>query len=219
MSLIEYPEHLSCIVFTVGCQFRCGYCQNPDLALSRISPIDSKIVLEKIRNKRKYLDGCVITGGEPLLQQDIEDFCRILKNYGYDVMIETNGYFYEKLRNLIENNLVDYVAMDYKAPINKYQRIVNVPIDISRIEAARDLIMKSNIKYEFRTTVAREILSLEDLVQITREIKGADLYIIQNFRNQSVLDPEFKHYKPYTTKELEKIKPYLLENVKNLVIR
>lgn len=222
LSLIDYPSRISAVVFTQGCNFRCDYCHNPEL----VDPsqyqnlISEKEILTFLKKRKGDLDAVVITGGEPLLQIDLEDFLKKIKVLGYLIKLDTNGSFPEKLRKIIKEKLVDYIAMDIKGPLDKYQKISNSKIEQNKIEESIKLIMDSGIDYEFRTTIVRSQLSGNDFTKIGEMIKGAKLYALQKFVPSKTLNPAFIKEVSYSDEELEKIKKKMIElfNI-NCIIR
>ena len=211
-TLLDFPSKVACIVFTPGCNFRCPYCYNSDFVIpEKIEEIKDIFIPENIffnflKTRNGFLDGVVISGGEPTLQVDLIDFINKIKELGYKVKIDTNGTNPKIILELIEEKIIDYVAMDVKAPIEKYQSITNVLVNIDNILESINIIKDSNIEYEFRTTIIKEQLSQEDLEHIAKMIEGSKKYYLQKFRNNSViLDPSFKDMNSYSDKELEDI--------------
>lgn len=170
-SLIDYPDRIAAVVFTQGCNFRCPYCHNPSLVYPEHygALIDTEEVLGFLQKRQGLLDGVVITGGEPLLQQDIEQFILSVKRMGYKVKLDTNGSMPEMLQALLSNGLVDYVAMDYKAPLRAYSRVASVEVDTEKIMESVSHIVNSGVHYEIRTTLYSG-LGLSSLVDIVREL-------------------------------------------------
>ena len=153
-SLVDYPEKLTAVVFTIGCNFRCGYCHNPELIKLKE---DSKILDETdlfvyLEKRKGLLDAVTITGGEPTLQPDLYNFIKKIKNIGYLIKLDTNGTNPEVLEKLLRENLLDYIAMDIKNSIDNYNKVVRNFTDKEKILKSIDLIMKSGLNYEFRTT-------------------------------------------------------------------
>lgn len=184
MTMLDYPGKVACTVFTGGCNFRCPFCHNAML----VTDIDENAVYAEDEilsylNKRKgIIDGVCITGGEPLLQNDIGDFLVKVKETGMPVKLDTNGSYPEKLRELVSRGLVDYVAMDIKNSKEKYPLTVGLPgYDIGKIEESVEFLMSGAVDYEFRTTVVREFHTAEDIVKITEWIAGAKRYFLQGF--------------------------------------
>ena len=171
-SFIDYPGKISSIFFTVGCNFNCVYCHNWQIisGTSLHSKEIEKKGFEWLEKKKDVIEGVSITGGEPCLQKDLISFISLLKEKGFLVKLDTNGSFPEVVKEVLEKKLIDYIAMDVKAPFSKYSEIVGVDIDISLLKKSIRLIMESGIDYEFRTT-AYPLLSLEDYKEISLQIK------------------------------------------------
>jgi len=221
-SLIDYPKKSSAIIFTQGCSFRCDYCHNPEL----INPllfqdlISEEEVLSFLEKRKDKLDAIVVTGGEPFVQPDLESFLKKLKRLGYLIKIDTNGSFSDQLEKIIEEKLVDYIAMDIKGPLEKYHQISNSKIDLEKIKKSIKLIINSGIDYEFRTTVVKSQLSESDFIKIGEMIKGAKFYALQKFIPTKTLNPEFLKEVSYSDEELEKIRQNLVESFSiNCIIR
>lgn len=223
-SLIDYPKKISAVVFAVGCNFRCPYCHNPELVdpallISNASRVTSNELFDFLKNRKNKLDGVVITGGEPTLQSDLLDFVSKVKDLSFLVKLDTNGSFPDVIKKLIDNSLLDYIAMDIKAPFKKYREIINADLDLAKIKESIGLIMSSNIDYEFRTTVVRSQLSMEDILSIAKMIEGAELFVLQRFTPTKTLDPNFINEQTYSGEELDNLRIELLKLVKNCMIR
>ena len=220
LSLIDYPGKLSAVVFTRGCNFRCPYCHNPELIESNGGDIiEEEEVLSFLDERKGKLDGVVLTGGEPALQSDIAEFLEKVKRLGFFIKLDTNGSYPERIKELIDRKLLDYIAMDIKAPLDKYNRITLTSIDTGRIVESIYLIMNSGIDYEFRTTAVRSLLSRDDFSRIGEMIKSAKLFALQEFRPTKTLDPDFLKETSYTKRELEEISISLKELVSKVIIR
>lgn len=220
LSLIDYPGKLSAVIFTRGCNFRCPYCHNPELIEgNNVNIIEKEEVISFLNERRGKLDGVVLTGGEPTLQSDITDFLEKVKELGFVIKIDTNGSNPEKLRELIDKKLVDYIAMDIKAPLDNYKKVTILEVDTKKILESIQVIMNSNLDYEFRTTVVKSLLSKDDVLEIGEIIKSAKLFVLQEFRRTKTLDPDFVKEASYTREELEEIKISLERLVKSVVIR
>lgn len=190
LTLLDYPSHTACTIFLKGCNFRCPFCHNIDLLELKNDNYDIKedeliIFLEERKGK---IEGVCITGGEPLINniEEIESFIKKIKNMGYLIKIDTNGYFPDKLKYLINKKLVDYVAMDIKSGFNKYMSTCGLNNDnnlIENIKKSIDLIINSNIEYEFRTTLVNGIHDENDFLEIKNMIKGAKKYYLQNYHH------------------------------------
>ena len=220
LSLIDYPGKLSAVVFTRGCNFRCPYCHNPELIESNGGDIiEEDKILSFLDERKGKLDGVVVTGGEPTLQSEIVEFLERIKRLGFFVKLDTNGSYPERIKELIDRKLLDYIAMDIKAPLYKYNRTTLTSIDTERIVESIHLIMNSGIDYEFRTTVVRSLLSRDDFPKIGEMIKSAKLFVLQEFRPTKTLDPDFLKETSYTKRELEEISISLKELVSKVIIR
>lgn len=208
-SLLDFPEKIAAIVFTVGCNFRCGYCHNPEL-INGEAKIEE--VFEFLKTRQGKLDGVVITGGEPCLQKDLPEFIKQVKELGFAVKLDTNGSFPEMLEKVLPD--LDYVAMDIKAPLEKYSQIVNVDVDTSKILKSIEVLKNGGVDYEFRTTVVKSQLSFEDFEKIGQLIQGAPRYYLQRFEASKILDKSLENEKTYSTEEFERIIDILKSYVK-----
>ena len=212
-SLLDFPEKIAAIVFTMGCNFRCGYCHNPEL-INGEAKIEE--VFEFLKTRQGKLDGVVITGGEPCLQKDLPEFIKQVKELGFAVKLDTNGSFPEMLERVLPD--LDYVAMDIKAPLEKYSQIVNVDVDTSKVLKSIEILKNGGVDYEFRTTVLRSQISLEDFEKIGQLIKGAPRYYLQKFVASKILDKSLENEKTYSSEEFERIieilKPYVKAEVR-----
>jgi len=212
LSLIEYPGKIVAVVFTGGCNFRCPFCQNPDLVLNsaKLPSICEEEVINYLISKRKWLDGLAITGGEPTIHKGLPDFLAKVKKVGFLVELETNGSEPLMMKDLIDNHLIDYVAMDIKSPLvwEKYKEAAGIDNKelFERVKQSLKLLLKSRVRYEFRTTVVPGLLTEEDIIKIAERIKGAKRYVLQQFIAEKTLQENYKNIKPYSLEELEKIK-------------
>lgn len=196
MTLLDFPGKVACTLFTGGCNLRCPFCHNAFLVTEiDNSQVYSEDEIIKFLNTRiGLLDGVCITGGEPLLQNDISDFIKKIKELGFPVKLDTNGCYPDKLAYLIDNNLIDYAAMDIKNSKNKYSLTVGIEnLDLSAIEKSINLLKDNKIDYEFRTTVIKEFHEVEDFDQIGEWIKGAPRYFLQGFTDSGNLIGENMH--------------------------
>jgi len=213
-SLIDYPGKVAAVVFTQGCNFRCGFCHNPDLISmeNEALHIDTSEVIAFLRTRIGKLDGVVITGGEPLVQADIEEFIREIKSLGFVVKLDTNGSNPDRLMALIESKMIDYIAMDIKGSLARYGEICSY-LNTKVIQRSIKIIMHSGLPYEFRTTVLPAFHKASDFVEIGVLIQGAPLYTIQGFRRQITLDPALATADTFAASELdvlaETISPYV----------
>lgn len=208
-SLLDFPEKIAAIVFTMGCNFRCGYCHNPEL-INGEAKIEE--VFEFLKTRQGKLDGVVITGGEPCLQKDLPEFIKQVKELGFAVKLDTNGSFPEMLEKVLPD--LDYVAMDIKAPLEKYSQIVNVDVDTSKILKSIEVLKNGGVDYEFRTTVVKSQLSFEDFEKIGQLIQGVPRYYLQRFEASKILDKSLENEKTYSTEEFKRIIDILKSYVK-----
>ncbi len=220
-SLIDYPGKICAIIFTQGCNFKCGYCHNPELVNPEqfISALDEKEIIYFLKQRQGKLDAVCVTGGEPLLQKEILKFIKKIKDLGFLVKLDTNGTRPEILSKLIKGNLLDYIAMDIKAPLEKYEKIARAKINLENIQQSIKIIMNSDIDYEFRTTIVKSQLSPAEIKKIAQLIQGARLYIMQKFVATKANNPEFLKQKTYTDAEFENLRKELLKYVKDCQVR
>jgi pyruvate formate lyase activating enzyme len=209
-SLLDYPDRISAIVWTSGCNFRCPFCYNKNLALGTAELFPQDEILSFLSKRKALLEGVVISGGEPLLHDDLIDFIKRIKDLRLLVKIDTNGAFPERLSELLEQQLVDYVAMDVKAPKKKYPELTGVDIDLSKIEASIDLLKTKAPAYEFKTTFIPGLLTKGDIIEIAQWLKGADTYFLQQFKIKTpLLSPTLETIIPYP-------REYLVETLKEI---
>ena len=212
-TLLDFPGKVACTLFTAGCNFRCPFCHNASLV---ISPDTSDTISEEeifafLKKRRGFLDGVCITGGEPLLQRDIEDFIKKIRELGLAVKLDTNGAYPERLRSIIDKGLVDYVAMDIKNSKEKYALTAGADVNIEKISESVRILMASDVEYEFRTTVVRELHSPEDIKSIGEWIAGADRYFLQSFTDSGeIIGDGYSAYSPQDMGALlETVKQYI----------
>jgi pyruvate formate lyase activating enzyme len=219
-SLIDYPEKISAIIFTQGCNFRCPYCHNPNLVNGELEMGNGEAkILEFLSSRIGKLDGVVITGGEPTLHKDLPEFIKQIKDLGFAIKLDTNGTNPDMLQQLIDEKLIDYVAMDIKAPIEKYNEIVYTKVNIDNILKSIKILKNSNIDYEFRTTVVKSQLSRADFEKIGALIDGAPKYYLQKFIPTKTLNKDFFNEKTYSKEEFAEITESLKKNIKSVELR
>lgn len=209
-TLIDYPGKIASVVYTIGCNFRCPYCHNPELVDETVEKrFTEEEVINFLKHRKGFIDGLVITGGEPTMhQEDLLTFMKKIKDLGFLVKLDSNGTNPKVLKKAIETKVVDYIAMDIKSPLYKYSQAVSRPVDVKAIRESIDLLMSSPVEYEFRTTVVKTLLPSEDLEEIGKEIKGAKKYYLQKFVSTKILNPQFRKktsYSPEEFKEFQKI--------------
>lgn len=213
LTLIDYPGKIAATVFLIGCDFRCPFCYSSELVLpekiKKQPRISEKEFFEFLKKRNGLLEAVTICGGEPCLNKDLPKFVKKIKKIGYAVKIDTNGSFPEMIRHLIDKKLIDYVAMDIKAPKEKYEKVTGGRANVKYIERSISFLKENKIDYEFRTTFVPTVLNKEDILKIARWISGAKKYYLQNFRPEKTVDPKFEKIKPYPEK-------YLLEIQKSI---
>lgn len=205
-SFIDYPGKISTLVFTGGCNFNCPYCHNGPLVKGQGEELSEKEVIKYIISRKKYVEAVCISGGEPTLQADLKDFIKTLKAEGFSIKLDTNGSNPHVLRDLLEEGLLDYVAMDIKAPLSRYNEVTKVIVNNDDILKSMELLKSSPIDYQLRTTVCKELISPDDVLEIAEMAAGAPSFALQNFKdNEGVLAGEglFTPYDKETLKELK----------------
>jgi pyruvate formate lyase activating enzyme len=207
VSLIDYPGRISAVVFTQGCNFRCPFCHNPEL----VDPerfedlIPEKEILSFLDKRKGRLDAVVITGGEPTMQPELIPFILQLKAMGYRIKLDTNGALPDLLGEMLERKLLDFVAMDIKAPQERYAEVTKTKTDPQRIRRSISLIMGSGVDYEFRTTAVKSLLDPADIEEIGRLIPGAKRFVLQKFVPTKTLDRDYLGKQSYSDGELKAI--------------
>jgi anaerobic ribonucleoside-triphosphate reductase activating protein len=222
LSLIDYPDKIVCTLFLFGCNFRCGFCHNPELVLTPNGiEYSEKEILDFLEKRKEQLEGVCITGGEPLLTLE-KDFLEKIKDLGYSVKIDTNGTNPEKLKEFISENLVDYVAMDLKASPEKYNLVAGTNVEMNKLEETIKLMVKSGIDYEFRTTIIKRYHDEEELEKMYEWVlklvgKKPKRYFLQGFANHgkfiennfndepNVFGDYLKKFKPLAEKYFEEV--------------
>lgn len=207
-TLIDYPGKLAATVFFAECNFRCPWCYSPELVLPEKiktkSNISEKDFFGFLANRQELLEGVVLCGGEPCINKDLPQFCKRIKKLGFLTKLDTNGSNPAMLSQLINQDLVDYVAMDIKAPRQKYQEATNNKANIKDIEKSINILKESDMDFEFRTTL-NPLLNKNDVLAIAHWISPAPKYYLQSFRPEKTIDPEFEKMKPWPDEELSAI--------------
>lgn len=217
-SLLDYPEHISAIVFTGGCNFNCPFCQNAELLHPLHSQtMDTEDFFSFVKKRAGILEGVVITGGEPTLSSDLPEFIRRIRSFGLKVKLDTNGARPNSIRSLLEHDLLDYIAMDVKASPEHYSRASGVNVSMEDICESIHLIMESGLPYEFRTTVVRELHELPAFHQLGQLISNAKLCYLQTFRDNGTVNVQGLH--PFSEDDMKKAAEILQLYVNEVRIR
>ena len=191
LTLLDFPEVVSCIVFTKGCNFRCPFCHNASLVEKSEEEISPGEILSFLKKRQGLLDGVVITGGEPLLNPDIPAFLSEIKDMGYKIKLDTNGSKPKLLKEIVSEGLLDYVAMDIKNSPEEYILATGVDKFLKETEESKDFLLTGKIPYEFRTTVVRGIHTKESVLSLAKWIEGAEKYYLQQYKDSGeILNPE-----------------------------
>lgn len=219
-TLLDYPHKIAATVFTGGCNMRCPFCHNPELIhTNQKSILSEEEFFEFIARRKKFLDAICISGGEPTQQPDLEEFIVRIKSMGYLVKLDTNGSAPSRLRSMIDEKLIDYVAMDIKNSPQKYSMTMGVKSSklLEEIQKSVKILLESSIPYEFRTTVVKEFHESQDFYEIGKWIEGARAYYLQNFEdNGKVLHPGLH---PVSQEDLIAFKDIALQYVNTVEIR
>ena len=222
LTLIDYPGKTACTVFSIGCNFRCPWCYAGELILRQrtkaVPKISERNFFNFLKKRKGFLDGVVLCGGEPCLHDNLPAFCGKIKSMGYAVKLDTNGSNPAMLKKLFKGKLVDYLAMDVKAPLGqksgnkasagqcqKYEKAVGKKIDLETLKKSIELIKNSGVDYEFRTTIVPGIHSKEDIVRLAKEISPAKKYYLQGFRPENAIVPDFQKLRPFSDKYMKEI--------------
>lgn len=223
LTLIDYPQKVACTVFLSGCNFRCPWCYSGELVLPEkikdhpeIKEEDFFYFLSQRKNK---INGVVVCGGEPTINPEIDNFLEKIKKEGFLVKLDTNGSNPEVLERLINKNLLDYIAMDVKAPLQKYEEVVGAKFDSQKIKKSIEIIIKSGVDYEFRSTLISDLHTNEDVVIMGEMVKGAKKYFLQSFRPEKTIDESFLLKKPFFKEEMEEFKEKVSPFVEKCEIR
>jgi pyruvate formate lyase activating enzyme len=221
-TLVDFPGTVACTIFTQGCPFRCHFCHNPELVLPDQFGhlISNEDFIDFLMSRLGKLEGVCITGGEPLINPDIEQFISHIKALGFKVKLDTNGFYPKRLASIIKSGDIDYIAMDIKAPISKYESVAKIKNQNakSKIMESIKLIMQSGIDYEFRTTVAKPLLCASDIEKIAKMIKGAKRYVLQNYQKSKQINENMK-LKPFSNRELKELAKKITGDIGEILIR
>jgi pyruvate formate lyase activating enzyme len=242
-SLLDYPGSLSAIIFTQGCNFRCQFCYNPMLVEPKKSGkgkvsnnsssknVDEEIkegysfvkedaLFDFLKSRKGKLDAVVITGGEPTLHGDLPEFIEKIRSIGFKIKLDTNGTNPDMLENLLRQGLLDYIAMDIKAPLKKYGLVTGIKPDLKKIAKSVKIIKDSGLPYEFRTTLVPGLVNEQDIEDMAESIGSAEKWFLQKFKSDvDLVNESFRGTAPFLTKEMEKMRKIALKYVKKCEIR
>ncbi len=241
-SLIDYPHKISAIIFTIGCNFRCPFCHNPELVNPELYPekIPKNNVFEFLESRREKLNAVVISGGEPTLHKDLYQFISKLKSMGFLIKLDTNGTYPNILNRLIKDNLLNYIAMDIKGSLDRYEEIVTTKVNLENIKDSINIILSldkssktkdilnkktyykspdTKINYEFRTTVLPKFHNEDEIHKIGKLVNGAKLFILQKFYPSKTLDLKFLKENQFSDDRMLKFKKILENYVQKCLIR
>lgn len=184
LTLLDYPGKVACTLFTAGCNLRCPFCHNASLVthIDNTNIYNKEEILSYLGKRQGILEGVCISGGEPLMQTEIEDFIKEVKALGYSIKLDTNGFYPDKLISLVEKGLIDYVAVDIKNSYSKYAKTTGIEnLDLSPLKRTVEFLLSGKVDYEFRTTIVEGLHTEADILDIGKTIKGAPRYFLQNF--------------------------------------
>lgn len=207
VSFIDWRGELSSVIFLGGCNFRCPFCHNRDLVLEwkRMPDIPFEAILSHLRKHKRWVDKVVITGGEATIHKGLSEMLRILKGENFFIKLDTNGSMPAVIKSLLDNHLVDYIAMDIKGPIQQYKRFCKVNIRENTIKESVLLLTQSNVNFEFRMTVVPFLHKEEEVSEVAKFLKNKGPFFLQNFRPVNTLDPSFSSIRPFSEEQFEKI--------------
>ena len=221
-SLIEWPGKISAVIFLPGCNFRCSFCHNSDLVLNPNSLESTNVdeVISDLTERKNWIDGVAVTGGEPTLQPGLLDFFRAVKEIGVATMLETNGTNPGILYTMFQENLLDHLSMDLKGPFDeRYSKITGVSVLLDKIRESMTLIHESGISYEFRTTVVPGVHTTADILDLAASIPWAKRWYLQQFVPHNTINPELTSSTPYAKKIMEKLERDARKYVKTVRLR
>ncbi|MBM3306837.1 MAG: anaerobic ribonucleoside-triphosphate reductase activating protein [Candidatus Eisenbacteria bacterium] len=225
MSLVDWDGMVATTLYVSGCNFRCPYCHNSGLVLfpDEYETVGVAEVLAYVKEQNDFLDGAVISGGEPCTHRDLPELAELLRGAGVRVKLDTNGSFPDLIETLIRRDLVDYVAMDVKAPLDfeSYSRSAGITDArlVERVRDSVDLLLDGKVDYEFRTTVVPALHRATDLTRIAEQIRGARRFVIQNYKPRTTIDPEFLEETPYNPERLEEFQKMAAGAVEECLVR
>ncbi len=221
-SLVDYPGRVTAVIFTGGCNLRCGYCHNPALALNsdEFEKIDDEVVFQFLKKRKGLIDGVTVSGGEPTLDRDLLPFLARIKNEGFLVKLDTNGFLPSVIRECLKDKLVDYIAVDVKTSPGKYSSLTGVDADFNKLISTLDSIRSSETDYEIRTTCVPGFVTLEDITLIGNSVGKVKNWFLQQFVNiHTLLDPDAEKISPYPVPYLHLMRDEVLKFAGKCTIR
>lgn len=222
-SLVDWDGKVASVIFLPGCDFRCPYCQNIDLIdhPEKFKTIPEEKIFDYLDGHKDFIDGVCITGGEPTLHKNkgLTEFIRKIKQKGFLIKLDTNGSDPDYVKELVKDNLIDFVAMDIKAPLEGYNKATNVKVDTVAVKESIRFLLSGNIDYEFRTTVVPTITGMAEIEGIAKLITGAKKYVIQQFEPENCKDIELGKLKPYDRETIAKMMRMAEKNAAHVLYR
>ncbi|MCW4007476.1 MAG: anaerobic ribonucleoside-triphosphate reductase activating protein [Candidatus Bathyarchaeota archaeon] len=216
LSLIDYPNKIASVLFTPGCNLRCPFCHNWRIVVDPKPPfLQEAVALELLESRKKYVDAVVVTGGEPTMHSELPKFLAKLKERGFEVKLDTNGFYPEVLEECLPH--VDYVALDVKTSLEKYRQLGTQ--DTAGLMRTIEILKTGKVPYEFRTTVVPELVTAADVERIGEMVKGAKTYALQQFVPQDTLDKQFEALRPYAPVTIAEFAENMKKYVENVVLR
>lgn len=220
-SLLDYPRKISTVLFTIGCPYRCRFCYNPELVIPPFAKsIPEKEIFDYLKKRQNILEAVVLTGGEPLMHNDLLEFIKKIKKLNFLVKLDTNGFYPFKLKEAIKSGMIDYIAMDIKSSLREYDNLTQIKGSGDEIPKSIALIINSSIPYEFRSTIVEGVHDQEEILKMAKLITGAHKYYLQQFKGTGkLIDPAFKDKNSLSKKELKEIAKTCKKYVKKCIVR
>ena len=215
----DYPRRLSTVLFTRGCNMRCPYCHNAELLDATGDCLDAERVMEELNRRKHLIDAVVFSGGECTLWKDLPGMIRRVRQMGYLVKLDTNGTHSGVVESLLQQNVLDYVAMDVKAPPGKTKETVGISVDEEEIWSTADLLRESRVPHEFRITLCQELTSPVDVLAIGRKLQGSRRFVLQNFRDGDTVLAGKGRLHPYPAEQLHQLHQNLMPFFREVLIR
>lgn len=220
LSLVDYPGLLSAVVFLEGCNFQCPYCYNADLIEGREEiEYPEEELFAFLERRKNIVEAVVITGGEPTLHEGLKEFIFKIRDFGYRIKLDTNGSRPRTMRELFKQKAIDYVALDIKTAPSKYDFVCDLQDIRERLLEVIGILFQNEVDYELRTTCVPGIVEGDDFYKISKVVKGAEKYFLQQFRSEQTFFPEYRKKKPFSNEELKRFKSILERTVPDVRIR